>query len=84
VALLQIDGPGEVIAELRTVPDLYIIRSGTETLSPGRLRVSGYGPESLIPALEARGCAVQVLMSTEAEARFHRDVGEAVAPPPGD
>jgi hypothetical protein len=81
MALLQIEASVEVLATLNDLRELHLIRSTVQDLGAGRYRIAGYGPEAVVPQLEARGCAVQVLMTSEENERFHSRVDDAVRSP---
>jgi hypothetical protein len=83
MALLAIDATAEVLGGLREVEGLDLGRS-VEELGAGRFRVYGYAAESLIPDLEARGCSVAVLMTSQAIDDFHEEVATTISPPPDD
>jgi hypothetical protein len=82
VALLRIDATADVLPGLDDIADLYIIRSNVDHLGADRYRVFGYAPETVIPKLEARGCQVAVLMSTQATEQFHNEIRAALDLPP--
>jgi hypothetical protein len=79
---LQIEATAAVLTGLHDVEDLYLVRSTVEQVGEDLYRVSGYAPESIISELEARGCVVQVLMSSQAIEEFHNEIVATVAPPP--
>jgi hypothetical protein len=81
MGLLQLDTTAEVLAGLGDLPELYLIRPTVLDLGVGRYRISAYGPEELIPELEARGCTVRVLMTTAEIEQFHQRVAETVLTP---
>jgi hypothetical protein len=78
---LQVEATAEVLTALHDLEDLHLVRSTVEKIEPDRYRVAGYAPGSLIPELEARGCAVRVVMSSRAIDEFHSEIAAAVAPP---
>ncbi|MCG5219243.1 hypothetical protein [Streptosporangium sp. KLBMP 9127] len=80
MALLQIDATSEVLTGLSEVEELYVVKPSLESLGADRYRVGGYAAESVIPDLEARGCVVTVMMSTDAIERFNRQVEDSIAP----
>jgi hypothetical protein len=84
MALIQIDATADVLRGLHEVQDLDLPASSIEDLGADRYRMSGHAPEALIPALEARGCTVRVLMSTQAIEEFHSDVVASIAWPTED
>lgn len=84
MALLRIFGSADALPGPEEVEGLFVRVSSTERLAADRYRISGNGPESLIPELEARGCEVQVLMSTEELAQFHSEIAAAVGEPDDD
>ena len=91
MGLLQLETSAEVLAGLGDIGGLYLIRSTVESLGAGRYRIAGYGAESLVPQLEARGCTVRLLMTSTEVDQFHGTVAEAIgsspeggAPAPGD
>ncbi|RAY12572.1 hypothetical protein DPM19_23505 [Actinomadura craniellae] len=81
MGLLLIDTSAEVLPGLRDIDDLYLVRSSIERMGDDRYRISGYAPETVIPELEARGCTVQVLMTSQDIDHFNDDVATAIAPP---
>ena len=81
MGLLRLEMTADVLAGLHEIQDLYLLRSTVLDLGLGRFRISAYGPEALIPELEARGTTVQVLMSTDEIDRFHERVAQAVQTP---
>jgi hypothetical protein len=83
VNLLQITATSEVLTGLRDVDGLTTYAPTGEDVGDGRYRVSGYGPASVIPELEARGCEVRVLMSADAIEEFDQSVAQTVTLPPG-
>jgi len=81
MALLQLEARAEVLAALQDLGELYLIRSTVKDLGAGRYRIAAYGPETLIPVLEARGCSVRVLMTSAESERFHGRVEDAIRLP---
>ncbi|MFL6127194.1 hypothetical protein [Actinophytocola sp.] len=81
MALLRISAPAGSLPGPEEIEGLDIRVSTVERLAADRYQISGHGPESLIPELEARGCEVEVLMSTDEVEQFLSEVAAAVSPP---
>jgi len=81
MALLRISAPADSLPGPEEAEGLYVRVSTVERLTADRYQVSGHGPESLIPELEARGCEVDVLMRTEEIEQFLSEVAAAVIEP---
>jgi len=81
MGLLQLEMTADVLAGLRSVEELYLLRSTILDLGAGRYQITAYGAEALIPELEERGCTVQLLMSTDGIEEFHNRVADAVQTP---
>jgi hypothetical protein len=84
MALLRISGSVDALPGPNEIEGLDSHLAPVERLVPDRYQISCHGPEALIPELEARGCVVQVLMSTEEIAQFLSEVAAAVGGPEGD
>src|SRR5215211_5223662 len=81
VGLLRLEMKADVLTGLHEIRDLYLLPATVLDLGAGRYRISGYGAEGLIPELKARGCTVQVLMTTAEIDQFHDRVAETVQSP---
>jgi hypothetical protein len=85
MALLRILTSPGVLPGPDDMAGLHLVLSSVERTTTDRYRISGHGPEELIPQLEALGCEVDVLMSTAAVdaylARVAAAVGDSPEPP---
>lgn len=81
MALVRIEGTLEAIRSLREFPGIKLFLSTVEELETGKVRMAAEAPDHLIPGIIQRGCQVQVAMSDQDIARFHREVSTNIAPP---
>jgi hypothetical protein len=67
--IVRIDGPPEALSAVRLMPQVIVFAG--EDLEPGRGRLSAYVESADIPAIEALGTTVNVLVSeSEREAQM--------------
>lgn len=82
MGLVEIEATADVLQSLHDVEGLYLVVPTVEDLGADQYRVSGFLPEALIPQVEALGCQVRVLMTTQEIDGFHSEVEGSVTPAP--
>ena len=79
VALLRITANSATLPNVG-VDGLEVVYTSVTTVDNDLYSVAGYGDESVIPQLEAKGCTVAVLMSSADLDAYHARVAGELAP----